>query len=96
VRYARFTLFAAGLRRRAASGPHWYLEGIGVDPAEQRGGLGSALLRPGLQSGLPCALLTSAEENLPFYERHGFAVVAESTLRGSGFPTWALSLHSRA
>ena len=35
------------LRAEAEPGPHWYLAGIGVDPAAQRQGIGAALLAPG-------------------------------------------------
>src|SRR4051812_37188465 len=36
------------LRADVARGPHWYLAGIGVEPAAQRRGVGSALLQPGV------------------------------------------------
>ena len=67
--------------RIAVPVPHWYLAGIGVEPAEQRRGIGSALMAPGLEAaerdGVPCALLTNSEQNLAFYEAHGFVVVLE-------------------
>ena len=53
-------------------GPHWYLAGIGVDPSEQRQGIGAALLQPGIdgaaRDGVPAVLLTNSEVNLSFYE----------------------------
>ena len=74
------------LRADVAGGPHWYLAGIGVDPAAQRQGVGSALLRPGVEAaaagGLPAVLLTNNEANLPFYESHGFAVVRRGSHAG--------------
>ena len=36
------------LRMEAIAGPHWYLAGIGVDPAARRQGIGGALLAPGI------------------------------------------------
>ena len=82
------------LRRLAVPGPHWYLAGIGVDPAEQRRGIGSALLAPGVdaaeQAGIPCALLTNAEQNLPFYRRHGFEIVLEGETPSDGPHAWML------
>jgi GNAT superfamily N-acetyltransferase len=52
---------------------------LGVDQARQRQGIGSALLAPTLERAdlerLPCYLETLATMNVPFYERHGFAVV---------------------
>ena len=82
------------LRARVASGPHWYLAGIGVDPPEQRRGIGSALLEPGLagaaSAGLPCVLLTNAERNLSFYREHGFEVVREGETPSGGPHAWAM------
>jgi ribosomal protein S18 acetylase RimI-like enzyme len=99
LREATSRFFAYGravenARVRAMPGPHWYLAGIGVDPTEQRQGVGSALLEPGLSAaaaqGLPCVLLTNAERNLPFYERHGFEVVLETDTPGGPPHAWAM------
>ncbi len=61
--------------------PHWYLPMIGVDPAKQGQGLGSALLRHTLarcdEEGLPAYLESSNPANVPLYERHGFEVVGK-------------------
>ena len=82
------------LRAEAMPDPHWYLAGIGVDPAAQRRGIGAALLEPGLaaaaRAGLPAALLTNSESNLPFYERHGFRVVREGDTPKGGPHAWAM------
>jgi ribosomal protein S18 acetylase RimI-like enzyme len=83
------------LRGRAIPGPHWYLAGIGVEPREQRRGIGGALLEPGIdgarQAGLPCALLTNSEQNLSFYERHGFDVVLEDETPANGPHAWMMA-----
>jgi ribosomal protein S18 acetylase RimI-like enzyme len=59
--------------------PHWYLPLIGVDPAQQSSGHGSALLRHGLarcdRDHLIAYLESTNPRNIPLYERHGFAVV---------------------
>jgi ribosomal protein S18 acetylase RimI-like enzyme len=59
--------------------PHWYLPMIGVDPAHQGRGYGSALLRHALnQCDKDCVaayLESSNPANVPLYERHGFAVL---------------------
>jgi ribosomal protein S18 acetylase RimI-like enzyme len=82
------------LRAQTMPGPHWYLAGIGVDPAAQRRGIGAALLEPGLtaaaRAGLPAVLLTNSEVNLPFYERHGFRVVREGETPKGGPHAWAM------
>jgi ribosomal protein S18 acetylase RimI-like enzyme len=82
------------LRLRIAPGPHWYLAGIGVEPDAQRRGIGSALLRPGVdgaaRDALPAVLLTNNERNLPFYERHGFEVAAEGDTPEGGPHAWAM------
>jgi len=82
------------LRARAAAGPHWYLAGIGVDPLEQRKGIGSALLAPGLEGAardrLPVVLLTNSERNLPFYRQHGFEVAFEADAPPGAPHAWAM------
>src|SRR5438874_2604894 len=81
-------------RARVASGPHWYLAGIGVDPPEQRRGVGAALLAPGLEGAarehVPCVLLTNNDANLPFYREHGFEVVREGETPSGGPHAWAM------
>ncbi|MGI9591477.1 MAG: GNAT family N-acetyltransferase [Myxococcota bacterium] len=61
--------------------PHWYLPVIGVDPAHQGAGVGSALLSKALErvdaDGLPAYLESSNIANVPLYRRHGFEVLAE-------------------
>ncbi|HEV8103888.1 MAG TPA: GNAT family N-acetyltransferase [Gaiellaceae bacterium] len=82
------------LRADVAGGPHWYLAGIGVDPTAQRQGVGSALVRPGIEAaaaaGLPTVLLTNNEANLPFYESQGFVVVREGRTPEDGPRAWAM------
>ncbi len=74
--------------------PCWYLNAIGVDPAAQRGGVGSALINQMLiridDDALPAFLDTSAPDNLSYYERFGFRVTAESTLP-NGIPLWGMT-----
>jgi ribosomal protein S18 acetylase RimI-like enzyme len=61
--------------------PHWYLPMIGVDPAHQGQGVGSALLRHTLAlcdaDGAAAYLESSSPKNVPLYQRHGFDVVGE-------------------
>jgi ribosomal protein S18 acetylase RimI-like enzyme len=61
--------------------PCWYLPMIGVDPASQGRGYGSALLQFALEQidreGAPAYLESSNPRNIPLYERHGFAAIGE-------------------
>jgi ribosomal protein S18 acetylase RimI-like enzyme len=85
------------MRARVAPGPHWYLAGIGVDPAAQRQGVGTALLAPGIEGArsdeLRVVLLTNSESNLSFYERAGFRVTAEDDTPQGGPHCWAMVRH---
>lgn len=60
---------------------HWYLPMIGVDPAHQGAGIGSALLAEGLKAvdrdGLVAYLESSNPRNISLYQRHGFEVIGE-------------------
>ena len=83
--------------RRAAPCPcpHWYLAGIGVEPAEQRRGHRRRAARAGLEAaerdGVPCALLTNAErEPLLLRARHGFEVVLEGETPPGGPHAWMM------
>jgi GNAT superfamily N-acetyltransferase len=71
---------------------HWYLPILGVDPAHQGRGLGGRLLAPILAradtEGLPCYLETVEPRNVPFYQKHGFAVVTEGVEPYSGVRFW--------
>jgi GNAT superfamily N-acetyltransferase len=65
-------------RRRQAlmPEPHWYLLALGTDPAHQRQGHGSQLVRHGHlradRDGMPVYLEAETAINAPFYERLGF------------------------
>ncbi len=57
----------------------WYLPFIAVDPAQQRKGIGSFLLKEALQMidvrGDRAYLEASNEQNKALYERHGFVAI---------------------
>ena len=82
------------IHKRHMNGPHWELLIVGVDPALQGQGRGSALVRDGLaradESGLPCYLNTNTPANLPFYEHLGFTVLEQASLGKDGPPAWAM------
>lgn len=72
------------IESRHPQDPHLYLAVVGVRPERQGRGLGSDLLRPGLEAadrlGLPAYLESSNVRNVPLYERHGFEVTKEASL----------------
>jgi GNAT superfamily N-acetyltransferase len=83
------------IREQISGGnPVWYLAWLGVDPAAQRGGVGAALLAHMFAradaSSVPCLLETEKQANVPYYERHGFAVVASGTLPLDGPGFWTM------
>jgi ribosomal protein S18 acetylase RimI-like enzyme len=67
--------------------PHWYLPLIGIDPACQGKGLGSALLKHATgicdREGMPAYLESSNLANVPLYERHGFEAIGRIQVGGS-------------
>ena len=75
--------------------PHWYLSAVGVDPARHGEGLGSALVRRGIEraerDGRPIYLETGTESNVRFYERLGFEVLEQSVATGLELPVWLMS-----
>lgn len=75
------------------SEPHWYLAMIGVDPATQGKGRGTALLRHVLtqcdRDRAPAYLETSNPRNHPLYERLGFEV-AGTIQGGEAPPVWPM------
>jgi ribosomal protein S18 acetylase RimI-like enzyme len=77
-----------GMDRHHPEAPHWYLSMIGVDPARQGRGLGSALLTHALAmidaEGSPAYLESSNPKNTPLYERHGFQVIGQ--IQPADFP----------
>lgn len=68
----------------AASEGCWTLETVGVDPAYQGIGLGTAVVAEGLatidRSRAPVALETSDDKNLRLYQRLGFATSATTRI----------------
>nr|WP_311924683.1 GNAT family N-acetyltransferase [Microvirga sp. 3-52] len=77
--------------------PHWYLPLIGVDPAQQGEGYGSALLVHALrrcdEDGTPAYLESSNPKNIPLYQRHGFEVLGTIQV-GSSPPITPMLRHA--
>jgi GNAT superfamily N-acetyltransferase len=68
--------------------PSWFLALVGVDPDQQRQGLGRAVITPGLAAAdadhSPAFVETQEPTNLHFYESLGFTVIAELELPHRG------------
>ncbi|MGE5502153.1 MAG: GNAT family N-acetyltransferase [Ignavibacteriales bacterium] len=77
-------------KRHPMDREHAYLWFLGVTPALQGMGIGSRLLRAGLnrvdEAGLPAYLETGTTRNVALYRRHGFEVIHEAP-PGKGAPT---------
>jgi GNAT superfamily N-acetyltransferase len=78
---------------------HWYLELLVVDPSVQRLGIGAKLQQDVLdeadRAGLPCYLETQNPDNLPYYERFGYAVAQELHPVKKGPPLWTMQREPR-
>lgn len=74
--------------------PHFYLDSLGVQPASQRKGVGSALLKPVLDrcdsDGIPAYLNAGSPRSRDLYLRHGFEVTEEFELPDGGPPLWRM------
>jgi ribosomal protein S18 acetylase RimI-like enzyme len=72
--------------------PHFYLQVLGVDPMAQGYGWGSRLLDAGLREvdavAMPAYLETMNDNNIPFYQRHGFRLTGELRLPYTGHRVW--------
>jgi len=73
--------------------PHWYLQIAGCEPRHQRKGYGGSVIRAGIaratSEGMPCYLETAIPDNVPYYERLGFSVTREWTIR-NGMKFWGM------
>jgi ribosomal protein S18 acetylase RimI-like enzyme len=81
-------------------GPHWFLATIGVDPASQGKGVGSALLEAitikADQQRSSCYLETHGEKSARLYERHGFETVRLFDVPSHSVPVWAMLRPARS
>jgi GNAT superfamily N-acetyltransferase len=93
-RLGRVLDYREAVHHRDLPSEHWYLMLVGVVPVQQRQGVGRALLQPILNradsAGLWCFLDTAQPQNVPFYQKLGFRVLAETVEPESGLRLWTL------
>ncbi|WP_126598466.1 GNAT family N-acetyltransferase [Dictyobacter aurantiacus] len=98
-RFSRAFDYFEDRHRQHMQGPHWYLQLLGVAPRWQGQGFGTALMAPALRQadrqGFPCYLETFVAANVPFYQRHGFQVVAAGEEPRSHIPFWSMRREPR-
>jgi ribosomal protein S18 acetylase RimI-like enzyme len=76
--------------------PHWSLDGLAVDPDQQRRGYGAVLVRRGLRradaGGLATYLETNSPRNEEFYRKLGFEVIEHvaEDYPPMKIPTWRM------
>jgi ribosomal protein S18 acetylase RimI-like enzyme len=84
----------ATARETIIPSPHAYLFLLATDPASQKQGHASALMREFLgridASGTACYLETSDAENVAYYQRFGFELVEEKAVPGANVTIRAL------
>ena len=88
------TLRADMDRHHPMDRPHAYLWFLGVAPAAQGRGVGSALLRAANArndaAGLPAYLETGTTRNVALSERHGFKVISQHKARADAPNMWSM------
>jgi ribosomal protein S18 acetylase RimI-like enzyme len=88
------------LYTRSCRADAFALQVLAVDPPHQGNGLGSRLLQPVLQQAdtrrRACALLTTSERAVGFYQRLGFQVAGTRRLPEGDLQVWAMQREPRA
>ena len=82
------------LHQKYTGEPHYYLDNLGVLPAEQGKGIASRLIYPFLEKADTEKKIvytdTVTRTNVGLYEHYGFKVMEECLIEGTGIIVWAL------
>lgn len=93
----RVLQWTAEWARRDPAQPHWHLGPVAVRPDFQGQGVGSAMLAECCRHidtlRMPTYLETDKAQNLSFYRKYGFIVVAEAEV--IGVPNWFMLREGR-
>lgn len=93
-RFESVTAVLGELRQQARTDQHVYLDSVAVLPGYRRRGIASTLLDAGHAwaeaAGLPCSLDTFDADNIGFYKRHGYEIVATAPLPGTTLQATAM------
>jgi ribosomal protein S18 acetylase RimI-like enzyme len=88
----RFDRFWAWVESKHPDEPLALLDSVAVEPAAQGRGIGSALIRFGLEraqtAGSGAWIETGNPRNVPLYQRQGFRVVEDADAPGGGPHIW--------
>jgi GNAT superfamily N-acetyltransferase len=92
---ARYEAMWEWIASMLPSEPFWYLDHLAVEADVRRSGLGTALIEHGTalaeRDGVLAFLETARPENVGYYERRGFQVVADEDVPGGGPHLWFMS-----
>lgn len=81
----RYAAYEREIRKLQPNQPHWYLFFLGVNPTQQSEGVGSAFVRHVCRLAdadrVPCYLETTVAELVPFYQKFGFELQQQKSLK---------------
>lgn len=90
----RLSLGAITTEKHHPEKPHYFLFAIGASSARRGQGIGTSLITHLLRScdeeQIPAYLENSKEENLRFYQGHGFEVMEQIRFKKSAPPLWLM------
>jgi ribosomal protein S18 acetylase RimI-like enzyme len=81
-------------KRMLKNRPHYYLWGLAVDPNQMAKGIGAALMQPVIEKAdaeeTPIYLETHVDNNVPYYQKHGFELIHITSIPKYDLPLWCM------